>query len=389
VIFFDQPYVSDFLKETALRHKFPVVTTPIALQQNYVNGNLSLSEKDALKRLQENPHTPVYTNSENAIGWIAKNLPDSYLAEKIELFKNKALFRKQLEAQYPDFFYREIQADQLEKFDIRSFPKPFILKPNVGFFSMGVYKIEDDASWQSARRSIEMSLHQFGIQYPKQVLDTSTWIIEECVPGDEYAFDAYFNSEGKPVVLNIFKHLFSSANDVSDRVYISSADEIRNNLMEFEKFLQDLGQQTDLKNFPLHVELRRTSEGKIVPIEVNPLRFGGWCTTADMTHFAFDFNAYAYFFRQERPDWDAILKSKEDNLYSIIVLDNSSGVPGKQIKQFDYDSLLADFHNPLELRKIDYRSHPLFGFLFTETPKANFSELECILKSDLNEYIST
>lgn len=55
-----------------------------------------------------------------------------------------------------------------------------------------------------------------------QVLDTGKFIIEENIEGEEFAVDAYFNSKEKPVILNILKHIFSSENDVSDRVYFTS-----------------------------------------------------------------------------------------------------------------------------------------------------------------------
>jgi hypothetical protein len=43
---------------------------------------------------------------------------------------------------------------------------------------------------------------------------------------------------------------------------------------------------------------------------------------------------------------------------------------------------------PLELRKINYKEYPVFGFLFTKTRKENLVELERILRSDLREFIS-
>ena len=118
------------------------------------------------------------------------------------------------------------------------------------------------------------------------------------------------------------------------------------------------------------------------------MRFGGWCTTADMTYFAYGFNPYLTYFSQQRPDWDELLKDKGGKLYSVIVLDNSTGVDGNQITAFDYERLLSGFERPLDLRKIDYREYPVFGFLFAETRTENFAEIEAILRSDLSEFIT-
>jgi hypothetical protein len=72
----------------------------------------------------------------------------------------------------------------------------------------------------------------------------------------------------------------------------------------------------------------------------------------------------------------------------LIVLDNSTGVDEDDILSFNYEKLLADFVKPLELRKINYKEYPVFGFLFTESADDNLQELENILKSDLREYIT-
>ena len=93
------------------------------------------------------------------------------------------------------------------------------------------------------------------------------------------------------------------------------------------------------------------------------------------------------YFHQKRPDWNEALRDKGGKRYSIIVLDNSTGVEGNRITAFDYGRLLSQFEKPLELRKINYREYPIFGFLFTETSEDNVSELERILKSDLREFV--
>jgi len=178
-------------------------------------------------------------------------------------------------------------------------------------------------------------------------------------------------------VLSILKHVFSSDSDVSDRVYISSKEIIERNLDEFTGFARKIGALAGVKNFPVHIELRRDDNGTLLPIEVNPMRFGGWCTTADISYL------------QKKPDWPEILKGKEGKLYSVIVLDNSTGIGTDEITSFNYEKLLAQFEKPLELRKVDHKTYPLFGFLFTETRQDNYIELENILNSDLTEFIST
>ncbi len=330
----------------------------------------------------------IYTTSENAIGWIAQNLAFTGLPDKIDQFKNKAKFRTLVASLHPDFYFKEVRLDELEALSIDDILMPFVIKPAVGFFSMGVYIVSDANGWEQTKRSIHAEMRAVKDLYPPEVMDSTTFIIEQYIAGDEYAIDAYFDANGEPVIMNILKHVFSSSDDVSDRVYLSSKEIIENNVEPFTAYLQTVGELTQIRNFPVHVELRRDSAGRMLPIEINPMRFGGWCTTADMTAFAYGFNPYLYYFSQQRPNWDEILKDKAGKLYSVIVLDNATGVAGNKITAFDYDLVLSRFERPLDLRKIDHREYPVFGFIFAETREENFAEIEAILKSDLTEFIT-
>lgn len=392
MILLDRPYVSDFLMNTIAENRLPVVMTDAARELGLVSGPSVMSEQEAIESARADHlcgGLKLYTNSENALGWISENLGFTELPEKIELFKNKARFRKLTSSLFPDFFYREVSATELDDLDLTKLPSPFIIKPNVGFFSLGVFKINTRQQWQEALISLKQGMTAAQGIYPKEVLDTTSFIIEQYVEGDEFAIDAYFDADGRPVILNILKHVFSSQDDVGDRIYTTSKSIIEENLDRFTEFLTEMGRRTCVKNFPVHVELRLTLGGDLFPIEVNPLRFGGWCTTADLTWHAFGFNPYLYFIHGQHPDWGQILSDRAGRLYSIIVLNNSTGFDLEQVLSFDHDQLLTNFKNPLELRKVDHRKFGIFGFLFVETCEKDRGELEGILQSDLGEFITT
>ncbi len=387
MIILDKPYVSSFLQETIKFNHFPVVKTEAIKEVSLIENINFIDEKLFLKNLKNDPGIRIYTNSENSIDWITKNLAFTNLPDQINLFKDKVRFRKLLQNIYPGFFYKEVHIDELDNISVDDLPKPFVIKPSIGFFSMGVHTIVNEEDWGSTKEIIKNEIKHLEKLYPEVVLDTNKFIIEEFIKGDEYAFDAYFNSDGVPVVLNILKHLFSSDKDVRDRVYVTSKEIIEQKLKRFTTFLKDIGNLTGLKNFPLHVEVRIDESGELAPIEINPMRFGGWCTTADMTFYAFGINSYEYYLLDKIPKWDEILKDKAGKFYTIIVLDNSTGYRKERIKDFDYDKLLSKFSNPLELRKTNFSEYNVFGFLFTETNSENFAELEWILNSDLKEFI--
>lgn len=389
MFFADKPYISDFFKKTLRDHQIPVVGTQVAQGLGLLPGTRILEEKEAADLAEKSINPRIYCSSENSLGWISLHLQKTSLPQKIRQFKDKLRFRELTRELFPNFDFQGISSAELDDIRAEELPMPCIIKPAVGFFSMGVHRVNAPQEWPGTVKTIRAEIEKVRDIYPREVMDAERFVIEQCITGDEFAVDAYYDAAGKPVVLSIFNHIFSSDSDVSDRVYTTSKDIIQDNIREFTEFAAKIGKVAGIKNFPMHIELRRQQDGQILPIEVNPLRFGGWCTTSDMTFQAWGFNPYLCFYEQGRPDWEAILQGKEGRLYSIIVLDNSTGINGQDIARFDYDRLLAGFEKPLELRRMNWKHYPVFGFLFTETRENNYQELEYILKSDFKEFMET
>ena len=352
------------------------------------SGTKIITEERAIEIVKQLDNPTIYTTSENSYHWISRHLHFSDIPEKIELFKNKSKFRKLTKSIFPNFYFREILTKDLKRIEFNQIPLPFIIKPTIGIDSRKVYKVSSYSEWVKTIDLITEEIAQTKNLYPESVLNTNSLIIEEYIDGEEFAVDAYYNSIGKPVILGIFKHIFSSDNSVSQRVYCLFKEIIESNLEELTNFLEKIGDFARVKNFPVHIELRRNSNGILLPIEVNPIRFGGWCTTADLSFLAYGFNPYLYFYYQKKPDWCQILKEKEGKLFSMVGLDNSTGKKVSEITSFNYDKLLANFEKPLELRKIDYKQYPIFGILFIETREENFLEIKNILDSDLSKFIT-
>lgn len=386
MLILDYPYVSELLKNTAVELQIPVLKNEMAAGLK-TEKRLNLIEKaEFIEFIKEKGECTLYLNSENSIGWISENLSFTGLPEKIELFKNKVKFRKLLERLYPELYFKGVEFEKLDEIRVEEIEKPFIIKPAVGFFSLGVHKVSTDAEWDSALKSIKAEVKEIQELYPAQVLDVENFIIEGNIEGNEFAVDAYFNREGKPVVLNILKHIFSSENDVSDRVYFTSKTVIGTYREAVEDLLKEIGKLTELRNYPLHLELRIGEDRRIQPIELNPMRFAGWCTT-DIAYFAYGINTYRYFLEQLEPDWDKILADKEGKSFCLVMLNKPADLDLKKVKAFNYEKLLSDFEKPLELRKVDHEKYGFFGYMFTETTESNWQEIERILKSDLKEYI--
>ena len=382
----DKPYISEFLLDTIRENNYKIIATREA-KELVTDSSLNwISEEEAILSLKNNPYQPVYSNSENALSWIENNFNESELSKQINVFKDKVAFREQIKAIFPDFKFQKVKLQDIQNIGTEDLSFPFVIKPSVGFLSLGVYIIEDENDWANAKK--EITQENMKSIFPKKVLDTSHFIIEDFIQGEEYAIDYYHNDEGEVVVLNILHHIFSSGIDTRDRVYSTSKEIINKHKTELEKFLSKIGNQLNLRNFPAHAEVRIDENGKIIPIEINPMRFGGWCTTADLLGVAVGFNCYKCFFENNSPDWNNIYLEKEKKIFSLIVLDNNSGIAPINIDKFDYEALANNFETPLLVREVDINNFPLFGFVFAETEPKNRDELYRILNSDLKEYIS-
>tara|TARA_R110000823_G_scaffold46360_3_gene118836 strand:+ start:223 stop:1392 length:1170 start_codon:yes stop_codon:yes gene_type:complete len=381
----DKPYISDFLIDTIKENYYPVVATKVA-KELVADATLNwISEEKAIATIKNNPSQRIYTNSENVLSWIDNHFGESELSKQINILKDKTKFREQIKALFPEFKFQKIRLENIQNIATEELSFPFVIKPSIGFLSIGVYIVNDENDWVKAKEKI--TPHNLKSIFPKNVLDTSHFIIEDFIQGEEYAIDYYHNDKGEVVILNILHHVFSSGTDTSDRVYSTSKAIINQYKSELEQFLSTIGNKLNLKDFPAHAEVRIDEKGKIIPIEINPLRFGGWCTTGDLSGIAVGLNPYKYYFENTCPNWDTIYEGKENKIFSIIVLDNNSGIKPADIAKFDYKALANDFENPILIRALDINIYPLFGFVFAKTDQKNKKELYDILSSDLRKYI--
>jgi len=388
MILLDQPYVSELLLGAIRERELPVVATPEALSFGVADMPSVLSEAEAVERARATPDPTVYVVSESSYTWIRAHLAGTVLPERIARFKDKARFRSETAALFPGMAHRALTLDELGGFDPSSFPRPFIVKPAVGFLSLGVRRVDAPGDWPAALDAIRGELRAAEGLFDEATLDATRFLVESCVEGREFAVDAYYDAEGEPVVLSVFEHLFASPHETSDRLYVTSAAIVRENLERFTALLQDLGRVHRARDFAVHVELRVDAGGRLWPIEVNPARFGGWCTTADTTARAFGFNPYACFLEQRRPDWSRALKAAGDDVFALVALGNTTGIEGARIASFDHEGLARGFTEVLESRPVDFRRYPIFGFLLTRTPPGSTAELDRILRSDLREFVT-
>lgn len=386
MLILDKPYVSKFLQETAEDMKIPIFDNGQILDTTQSKKLNLLTEDEFLSMSKNRNPLKLYSNSENSINWIVKNLSYTNIPKYIGFCKNKVKFRQMIKPLYPDFYFQEVDFKDIDDIDVSCLKKPFIIKPSIGFFSIGVYKVNSDEEWNVIKELLIVDIKSAEGLYPDEVMNSSKFIIEECIDGDEFAIDAYYNSLGIPIILNILKHPFSSDTDVSDRVYYTSKEIILENLEKIKETLKNIGDIGCFSDFPVHVEVRIDQKGKVTPIEFNPMRFAGWCVT-DIAYYAYGINVYDYYFNGKEPEWNRILQGKDGKVISLVLVDVPKDLRAEDIKSFDYNAVSAMFSKVLELRKIDFYKYPIFAFMFIETLSSS-NELETVLKKDFTEFVS-
>jgi len=382
MIILEKPYVSAPLVAYLEEKQIPILHNDMAdvLTQQGHKLNL-LNDQQFVDKYQQTKK--LYAVSENALVWLYAQLPESELVKKVKILKDKAAFRHICQQIYPDFYYKEVEMKALRSLNPDELPLPLVLKPSVGFLSVGVYIVRSKEEWHHALDDIDKNFAKQCAVFPETVVRSEMFVLEQFIEGEEYAVDAYYDADGKPNIINIFHHIFKDETDVSDRLYCMSKQIFETNYPAFNQFCIDLNGVLQLKNFPMHVEFRVDKHtGKAIPIEVNPLRFAGMCLN-DLTRHTCGLLPVKAFFEGTRPDYATMWNGIENDVFSFVVLDK----PFETERALDFEAIKRHFHGVLETRDIKNPAMSIWGFLFTKTTPEHKEELKEILFSDLKEFM--
>ena len=385
MIILEKPYVSEFLQQTVVRLQIPVLATEFS-KSLALAGKMNLVESEAFFTALKTVENPLlYSNSENATELLNRYGLELTVTKNVNYFKDKSKLRDIFSKLNPDVWYLKFTLEELDDLDISRVQKPFVIKPVRGFASIGIHSVYNDSEWKPVLESIRKEVNLMRDVFPDVVVSLDEFLIERYIEGTEIAIDAYFNGSGEPVILNILTHLFGSKSDMSDRLYMTSDEIIREYHDPIIQYLEEIARLGDLRNFPFHLEMRQEPGGSFVPIEINPMRFMGFCV-ADVEYYFYGINPYEYYFHQKRPDWDKILESRSDKLYGMFGIDIPKQLDKGKIR-FNYEKFIAHFSKILYYVQMDYTKLPMAIYLFAEVPKACFAEFEEILYSDLSGFI--
>lgn len=378
MVILERPFVSDLMVDTLIKNNIPVLRNAMA-EERVADGTV-LSDQEFSEEYGK--RGKLYTVSENALGWIYEHIDDKRFIDSISLVKDKYAFRRICRDIYPDFFFKEVNLNEMAELDTDNITFPCVIKPSVGFLSKGVFVANNAEEYRQAVTSLQRDFATAGAGFPEFVVGRSRFLIEEYIHGEEYAVDTYFDENETPVILNIFHHKFMDESDTSDRLYMTSRRLFDLYEESFMQFLTSLNKTLHLRNFPMHIEFRYDGR-KAVPIEINPLRFTGFCLN-ELQVFVSGQHPMVSYLRGTHVTKDEMWRGKENLTYAFTVLDLPSGC---EDKTFNEEKFRADFPYVIDVRLVPDKSSGVAATVFLCTETANETAFDPIMGLDMREYM--
>lgn len=369
--------MSDLMVDTLKKNSIPVLRNEMS--QLRVPDGVVMDDREFSEAYKK--AGKLYTVSENALGWIYEHIEDKGFLDSISLVKDKSAFRSICRDIYPDFFFKEVSVNELENLDPDALVFPCVIKPAVGFLSKGVFVVNNPEEYHRAVESLLRDFATAGADFPEFVVGRSRFLIEEYIRGEEYAVDTYYDENGTPVILNIFHHKFMDESDTSDRLYMTSKGLFDRYEGPFTQFLTNLNKTLHLRNFPMHIEFRYDGK-KAVPIEINPLRFTGFCLN-ELQVFISGQHPMLSYLRGTHVTKEEMWRGKENYTYAFTVLDLPAGC---EDCTFNEAKFRADYHDVIDVRLVPDKTSGVAATVFLRIETENEAQFDGIMSLDMRDY---
>lgn len=321
----------------------------------------------------------LYIPSESSLWIVQERIKSPERKRLIENLKDKLKCRELLKNIFPDFYFKPIKLEKLEKEVI---PKgKLIIKPTRGFFGVGAKVITSNTDFKNLTKEIKNELKKNTGFFSKEVLSRKDLIIEEYVGGEEFAVDMFYSEKGEPVIINIYHHPLPINLAYPNILYYSNYQIFQNLYDIIRKFFTRFNKIFKARSFPIHAEFK-LQDGKIVPIEFNPARFGGF-GLADLTFYSYGFNPFLTFFNDLKPDWKEIWASRKGKNFAFVLGYNGVKINTKNY-QPDHEKFKNMFDKINNYYKLDYQKNPAFAIIYVE--EKDKEKLFSVLGADFNDF---
>lgn len=333
------------------------------------------------EKLQESyyffqPEQKVCITSEYSLSSVINHLdPDRKKA--VGMLKDKFRFRQILHELFPNYDFKTVRLEEVGKLCV---DKKSVIKPVRGIFGTAVRVVGPETDFRQLSSELKMEISKNAKVYPDSVLSASEFLVEDFIEGDEYAVDMFYDSEGRPKIVNIMHHPLPENEAYLHMLYNSSKNAFDAVYEKARLFFESLNKVLKVRNFAMHSELRLRDD-KIIPVENNCMRFGGM-GLCNLVYYSHGINPFLCFLNEKEPDWNSIWDDRENLVYSFFIAYNGATVKPDQCKPLP-DKLKAHFSRVLHEYLFDYRKQLAFGIYFLEEKEENISKL---LKLEFDDF---
>ncbi|MDD4309567.1 MAG: ATP-grasp domain-containing protein [Candidatus Cloacimonetes bacterium] len=330
------------------------------------------------------PLDKVYVPSETSLSIVMDRMQDKSYVNGINKLKNKYFCREALSSIYPDFYFAKAALADIPS--LKFGDKKVVIKPLKGFFGTGVRIADKDTDLHKLAYEMNLEVESSVKFFPESILSKDEYIIEEFITGDEYAVDMFFDEQGKPAIMNIYFHPEPIIPEYFHLMYYTNKEIFDLYLDTFNRFFTELNGVLNLKNFPIHAEFK-LQDGVMVPIELNPMRYGGF-GLADLTFNSYNFQPITAYFDDKPVDWYAIWKHRKQYNYAWILGYNGKDVnmETKEPNHEKFVQLLGVNNEIMDYVHLNHKTNPVFALAYLRNN--NIILLKELLGTEFNDFFA-
>jgi len=317
------------------------------------------------------PAAKVSVTSESLLDLATLLLPDVASRQAVVRLKDKLACRQLLLPLFPGIVAQTVPLHTLPAFPFDP-GQSYVVKPVKGCFGSGVRVVTPGADLHGFVAEIAAEVERHRAVLSDGVLSADTLIVEPYIEGEEYAVDMFYDGVGRPIITGIYHHPMPRNPAYLHLLYATSRELFAQFYDPLVRFFTAFNRLLGVRSFPIHAEFRLRN-GELVPIEFNPLRFGGM-GLANLGYHTLGVNAYRHFLDDTSPDWQHIWETAPPSVYAFIIAYNGRRAE-LQTQRPDWPALQRRFSHIHHAVPFDYQRQLAFGVLYVEEPRERVAEL--------------
>ena len=358
-------------------------TSPLLVRYKLQKGYVLITENELQSSsIKFTDKDKLYAPDETSVPIILSKIKDESWRNQIENIKNKYKWRLSLKNLYPHLYFKKVKIGDLDSLTLPFHTyKKFIIKPQKGFFGVGVKEINIHTDLTKLKEELTCEINKNCTVFSEEVFSSEDFIIEEYIGGEEYAFDVFYNEKGFPVIVNFCHHPASKIQEYFHLLYYSHQSIYEKFHAQIIKIFSDFNKSLTIKNVPIHAEFRERN-GTLIPIEWNIPRFGGF-GVADLPYYGYGVNPFECFFESRTPNWKEIFKLRGNKYYGWVLCYNGIHIDLKKHIP-NYKKMKSNLGKILHFYQLNCKKNPAFGIAYVE--KDTKEELFQLLNIDFRDY---